>query len=154
MKVNRFIVCTLIILLSVFDHICSVSFNNLSPWISDAKNKSFTSNLYSQRTFQKVKHVEDPAIFLGRPKTREERWYLNFFAKYNPDHEQSLSLVNLLLKIVQNYLNSCIPIVLYDQYVEIFDSIMLQSFLQVNLNYEIRMQNTIGTENARILFYS
>lgn len=73
----------------------------------------------------------DP-IFRGNPKTREEMWFQNFnINSTNLQVDQAASLVTLLNKIVRKYVKSCVPIILYDKYVEESDSIILQTFFQV-----------------------
>lgn len=75
----------------------------------------------------------DQTSFRGNPKTREERWHANF--KMNDTNmllNQTQSLVTLLNKIVDKYLNACIPIILYDKSVEESGGIALQSFFQVH----------------------
>lgn len=74
----------------------------------------------------------DATVFRGHPKTREERWHANFKTNgSNSEMEQTQSLVILLNKIVDKYLSACIPIILYDKYVETSDSVILQTFFQV-----------------------
>lgn len=74
----------------------------------------------------------DVTTFRGHPKTREERWHVNFkLNATNLEVEQTQSLVILLNRIVDKYLNSCIPIVLYDKLVERSDGIVLRTFFQV-----------------------
>lgn len=77
----------------------------------------------------------DASVFRGHQKTREERWHTNFKSNgSNLEMEQTHSLVILLNKIVDKYLNACIPIILYDKYVESSDSVILQTFFQVTTN--------------------
>lgn len=75
----------------------------------------------------------DQTTFVGRPKTREERWHENFnrnSAKLKI--EQTQSLVLLLNKVIDRYMNACIPIIFYDTFVEKSDGIILQLFFQVS----------------------
>lgn len=79
----------------------------------------------------------DEATFYGHPKTREERWHANFdLNKTNLQMDQAQSLVNLLVKVMDKYLNSCIPIILYDHHVESAEGILLQTFFKVNIGSE------------------
>lgn len=81
----------------------------------------------------RVKRYDSPK-FPGHTKTREERWHLNFNVNSTyAQMEQTQSLVNLLNRIVDKYLSACIPIILYDRFVEESDGIVLQTFFQVNL---------------------
>lgn len=117
----------------LFHYVHFVSGEN-NAWMYRTQNSSLlsqTTKLHRLHTVTKVKSGDDPTTFFGRPKTREERWHNNFFSKNSDDHDQTLSLVNLLNKIVQNYLNACVPIILYDMYVQISDTVLMQSFLQV-----------------------
>lgn len=76
----------------------------------------------------------DVAAFRGKPKTREERWHANFKVNdTNLEYEQTQSLVILLNKVVNKYLHSCVPIILYDELVEHSEGIILQTFFQVSL---------------------
>lgn len=96
------------------------------------RSKSQTwENLTSQNFHERIKRY-DPTTFRGHPKTREERWHVNF--KLNTvdiERAQAQSLVSLLNKILEKYMNACIPMILYDDYVEDFESVMIQLFFQV-----------------------
>lgn len=77
----------------------------------------------------------DEVAFRGRPKTREERWHANFKVNDpNLEYDQAQSLVILLNKVVNKYLHACVPIILYDKFVEQSDGIVLQTFFQVTSN--------------------
>lgn len=77
----------------------------------------------------------DVTEFRGRPKTREERWHVNFNVNNtNLEYEQTQSLVTLLNKVVNKYLHSCVPIILYDKFVEHSEGIVLQTFFRVTSN--------------------
>lgn len=87
----------------------------------------------SDTIFRRVKR-SDEASFVGHPKTREERWHSSFnINKTNLQVDQAQSLVNLLVKVMDRYLNSCIPIVLYDAYVQSSEGIILQTFFKVHI---------------------
>lgn len=74
----------------------------------------------------------DDGTFYGHPKTREERWHAAFnMSGADVQLEQAKSLVTLLVKIMDKYLNSCIPIVLYDKYVESSEGAILETFFKV-----------------------
>ncbi|XP_055297477.1 ionotropic receptor 21a [Sitodiplosis mosellana] len=93
----------------------------------------------------------DEATFYGHPKTREERWHTNF--NLNKTNFQAQSLVNLLVKVMDKYLNSCIPIILYDHHVESVEGILLQTFFKaikisylhgmINMNYSVINQDLL-----------
>lgn len=74
----------------------------------------------------------DDGTFYGHPKTREERWHTAFnMSGANIQLEQTQTLVSLLVKVMDKYLNSCIPIVLYDKYVESSEGAILETFFKV-----------------------
>lgn len=50
--------------------------------------------------------------------------------------DQVQSLVNLLVKVMDKYLNACVPIILYDQSVQSSEGILLQTFFKVFLSLE------------------
>lgn len=86
-----------------------------------------TGNVFLKRSKR-----EDESTFIGHPKTREERWHASFnLNRTNLQLEQAQSLVNLLVKVMDKYLNACIPIVLYDRHVQSSESIVLQTFFKV-----------------------
>lgn len=90
-----------------------------------ADNFNYTTNL-----MKRIKRTNEGA-FIGHPKTREERWHAAFnLNQTNFQAEQAQSLVTLLIKVMDKYMNACIPIILYDQYVETSEAILLQAFFQ------------------------
>lgn len=92
--------------------------------------RDYSMNI-SDIVFRRSKRSDD-ATFYGHPKTREERWHASFnLNKTLFQQDQAQSLVNLLVKVMDKYLNACIPIVLYDQYVATSEGIILQTFLKV-----------------------
>lgn len=83
-------------------------------------------------SIKRTKRAADGA-FLGHPKTREERWHAAFnLSRGNLQNEQAQSLVLLLVKVMDKYLNACTPIIFYDQAVESSEGNILQTFFQVN----------------------
>lgn len=92
----------------------------------------FSMNM-SDTIVKRVKRYED-ATFVGHTKTREERWHSNFnMNKTFLQVEQAQSLVNLLVKVMDKYLNACVPIILYDHYVESSEGIVLEMFFKVSI---------------------
>lgn len=92
--------------------------------------RDFVINV-SDSIFTRVKRNDD-STFIGHPKTREERWHSNFnLNQTNQQVDQAQSLVNLLVKVMDKYLNSCIPIILYDNSVATSEGIILQTFFKV-----------------------
>lgn len=89
----------------------------------------FSMNI-SDTIFRRVKRQDDPT-FVGHPKTREERWHTSFnLNKTNFEQDQAQSLVNLLIKVMDKYLNACTPIIFYDRSVE-SEGVVLQTFFKV-----------------------
>lgn len=92
--------------------------------------REFSMNT-SENVFLKRVKRDDESTFIGHPKTREERWHASFnLNRTNLQMEQALSLVNLLVKVMDKYLNECIPIVFYDRF-QASEGIILQTFFKV-----------------------
>lgn len=91
--------------------------------------REFSMNTSENIFLRRVKR-EDESTFIGNPKTREERWHASFnLNRTNLELEQAQSLVNLLVKVMDKYLNSCIPIIFYD--FQASEGIVLQTFFKV-----------------------
>lgn len=67
--------------------------------------------------------------FRGKPKTIQEIWARNFNLT-SQEYSQSTSLVNLLSKVILKYLGACIPVILYDDYIENSEGFILQRLFQ------------------------
>lgn len=94
---------------------------------TDTKNTFFIGNITSKLVHKR----EIEPIFLGHPKTQEEIWHQKFkIGAITEVINDSDVLVQLLHKIVDIYLKDCIPIIVYDKYVEVADGIILQRFFQ------------------------
>lgn len=79
-----------------------------------------------------IKKREVDPSFRGHPKTKEEKWHLNFnSASYSGQSLYADRLVLLLNKVVTKYMSACASIIIYDQYVAQIDSIILQTFFMV-----------------------
>ncbi|XP_062703480.1 ionotropic receptor 21a-like [Aedes albopictus] len=76
----------------------------------------------------RVKRYNDPT-FRGNPKTREQVWANNFAHVIMRD-QQSISLVKLLIRIVNKYLSACIPIILFDVYVEQRETYVMEALFR------------------------
>lgn len=95
--------------------------------------KDWTINLNETFAMRRTKRYSNDGTFVGHPKTREERWHATFnLNRTNSQMDQAESLVLLLIKVMDKYLNACTPIILYDQYVESSEGITLQTFFQVS----------------------
>lgn len=95
--------------------------------------RDFSMNLSENVFLRRVKR-DDEGKFIGHPKTREERWHASFnLNRTNLQLDQAQSLVNLLVKVMDKYLNECIPIIFYDRYVQASEGIVLQTFFKVRI---------------------
>lgn len=93
--------------------------------------REFSINTSENAVLRRAKR-EDESTFVGHPKTREERWHASFnLNRTNLQVDQAQSLVNLLVKVMDKYLNACIPIVFYDRSVQASEGIILQTFFKV-----------------------
>lgn len=111
-----------------------VGFASRTPVIRAKRFVEYFNDTINQAGIRRTKRA-DHGAFLGHPKTREERWHAAFnLNRTFSQFEQTQSLVTLLVKVMDKYLNACVPIILYDQFVESSDGIILQTFFQVNLN--------------------
>lgn len=87
--------------------------------------------MHQNHTKFKYKREVDPT-FKGHPKTREEMWHQSFrIESLGVQAVSAEKLVVLLNKVVTKYLRACVSVVIYDQYVEQTDSVILQTFFQV-----------------------
>lgn len=86
------------------------------------------------------------STFRGKPKTIQEVWARNFNLT-SQEYSQSTSLVELLRKVIMKYMGACIPVVLYDSFVENSEGFILQRLFQefpttfihgkINKNYSL-----------------
>jgi len=77
---------------------------------------------------RKAKRSSD-VTFRGKPKTIQEVWAINFNLA-SQEFRQGTSLVVLLTKIINKYMGACIPVVLYDKYVENSEGYILQRLFE------------------------
>lgn len=128
----------------------------LNPKLKVAKRyyREFSMNLNTTgggNVFARRVKREDDSAFIGHPKTREERWYSNFnLNQTNLQMDQTQSLVNLLVKVMDKYLNSCIPIILYDRYVQQSEGIILQTFFKVSHHFIISKKKLISNLSQKV----
>lgn len=105
------------------------SLRNVKLRVAKRYYNEFSMNM-SDTIFRRVKR--DESTFVGHPKTREERWHSSFnLNRTNLQVDQALSLVNLLVKVMDKYLNACIPIILYDSALAKSEGVVLQTFFKV-----------------------
>ncbi|XP_055550833.1 ionotropic receptor 21a [Wyeomyia smithii] len=79
----------------------------------------------NETRYERNKRFSDPT-FRGNPKTREQVWAKNF-AHVTVSDIQAKSLVKLLIRVVTKYLSACIPIILFDGFVEKTESYIMES---------------------------
>lgn len=91
--------------------------------------------------------------FRGKPKTIQEVWARTFNLS-SQEYRQSTSLINLMNKVIAKYMTSCIPVILYDSYVESSDGFILQRLFQTFpttfLHGKIYDNNTLENKNLLI----
>lgn len=102
------------------------------------------------------------STFHGKPKTKPEIWAQNFNL-LTQEFAQGTSLVNLMNKIIEKYLGSCIPTILYDEFVEQGEGIILQRLLQrfpttfihgkISSNYTLKNKFLLETRDSRCSSY-
>lgn len=72
----------------------------------------------------KIKRSVD-ITFRGKPKSAREVWARNFNSS-TQEYSQSTSLIVLMKKIIAKYMSACIPVVLYDSFMEKSEGFILQ----------------------------
>jgi hypothetical protein len=146
-----------------------IHFSDLHPesfYFSPYRNEQFQNTSVILDEFQikenlRTKRGNDPT-FRGNPKTQQEIWHRNFnFASLK--FEQATSLVTLLSKIVSKYLSACIPVVLYDDFVENSEGIILQRLLEkfptsfmhgkINKNYTLDDKTLLEPPDSKCRSY-
>ncbi|XP_055633011.1 ionotropic receptor 21a [Toxorhynchites rutilus septentrionalis] len=89
---------------------------------------------YGTVIVERKKRLSDPT-FRGKPKTREQVWAKNF-AHIITNEYQAKSLVKLLIKVVTKYLHACIPLILFDGFVEQTESYIMEAlFTEFPMTY-------------------
>jgi hypothetical protein len=109
------------------------------------------------------KRISDPT-FRGKPKTRQEVWQRNFDANTGPrKYDQIQSLINLLNSVILKYMSACIPVILYDFYVENQEGDLLQKLFQsfpttyihgkINRNYTLDHVELLNPPDSKCRSY-
>jgi len=80
-------------------------------------------------TKEERKKRSSDTTFRGKPKSVQEIW-ANNFNMTTQEYQQSTSLVILLSKVIAKYLGACIPVILYDEYLENSEGFILQRLFQ------------------------
>lgn len=120
--------------------------------LSQDENSSFViDNLVKSR---KQKRASDMK-FRGKPKTMQEVWARNFNIS-TQEYSQSTSLIALMTKVISKYMGACIPIVLYDDFVETSEGFILQRLFETFPTSLIhgRILSDYTLENKQILMQS
>ncbi|CAG9807654.1 unnamed protein product [Chironomus riparius] len=89
------------------------------------ENDSITIKLTKE---ERIKRNSD-VTFRGKPKSVQEIWAKNFNLT-TQEYQQSTSLVALLSKVIGKYLGACVPVILYDEYIENSEGYILQRLFQ------------------------
>lgn len=122
-----------------------------SPYRALEDNLNATSVVIGLKKSVKRKRGAD-TTFRGKPKTIQEVWARTFNMS-SQEYSQSTSLINLMNKIILKYMTSCIPVILYDSFVESSDGFILQrlfkTFPTSFLHGKISDNNTL--ENKELL---
>lgn len=113
--------------------------------IVQQNSSSLTINLRERA--RKKKRGAD-VTFRGKPKTIQEVWHINFNST-TQEFSQSTSLVSLMTKIITKYMGACIPVVLYDIFVENSEGYILQrlfaefptSFMHGRIGKDFTLEN-------------
>lgn len=129
-----------------------IDYRSYNKYIPKNYDSGFSQYVYVAPALQESSNNrtrrEIDTTFYGHPKTREEIWHQNF--KMNElEFDQSQSLINLLMKILEKYMLRCIPIIIYDHYVEKAEGLLLQrlfsklpvSYVHGKINEKFKLGN-------------
>lgn len=123
-----------------------------SPYQSIVASENKTITIESPSVTRNIKKRVADTTFRGKPKTIQEVWARNFNTS-TQEFSQATSLVSLVNKIVSKYLSSCIPVVLYDRYVEKSEGLILTRLFETFPTTFIhgRITANFTVKNMRIL---
>lgn len=113
-----------------------IDYKSYNKYLPQNYDSGFSQYVYMAPSIEHNRtRREVDTTFKGHPKTREEIWHQNF--KMNElDFDQSESLINLLKKIMEKYMMRCIPVIIYDMFVEKSEGLLLQRlFLKLPVSY-------------------
>lgn len=101
-----------------------------------------------KRSFKRKRGAD--TTFRGKPKTIQEVWARTFNLS-SQEYSQATSLINLMNKVIAKYMTSCIPVILYDSFVESSEGFILQrlfnTFPTTFLHGKILENNTLENKN-------
>ncbi|KAG5671434.1 hypothetical protein PVAND_001630 [Polypedilum vanderplanki] len=120
-------------------------------------------NSQTNQTFETKRNKRNnDSTFRGKPKTIQEIWARNFNLS-SQEFTQSTSLVALLSKIITKYMGACIPVVLYDGYVENSEGFILQRLFQefpttflhgkINMNFTLNNKELLEPPDSKCRSY-
>lgn len=149
----------------------SVSFNQFGIAHLPGEYELILQNLNKNEIYDEEFHQSEKSpihkryvdsTFKGRPKTQQEVWHRNFNRSENI-YDQSPSLIALLNKLAVRYMHSCIPVILYDKYVQENDALMLQELFQtfpttfmhgkINSKYKVEKEELLGYPDSKCRSY-
>lgn len=130
---------------------------NNSTYLSNGINNGDENSVENAR----IKRAYDPT-FRGNPKTRQEVWQRNFKSSTS-EFTQASSLVVLLSKVIDKYMGSCIPVVLYDEFIEASEGFIIQRLFQafptsfmhgkINRNYTLDNKELLKPPDSKCRSY-
>lgn len=144
--------------------VCTVTLTQTSENYLPQENTTTCDNCLVSKYGQSKRHWKrySDATFRGNPKTREEVWHQNFNTD-NTLFDQTPSLILLINQIIVNYMHNCIPVILYDTFVQNSDSTILQTLFQtfpysfmhgqINEKFEIIDPHLIKSADSKCLHY-
>lgn len=122
------------------------------------ENDSVTITL----TKSERKKRNSDTTFRGKPKSVQEVWAKNFNMT-SQEYQQSTSLVTLLSKVIARYLGACIPVILYDDYVENSEGYIIQRLFQefpstyihgkININFTLTSYQILEPPDSKCRSY-
>lgn len=180
--------CIILFLLQISVSLCKIEFRyrdfnlDLKLYNSSSSGKSVNS-LYDQPKYihhqifkptdiveekwnksllgKRYKRFADPT-FRGKPKTRQEIWHRNFNTEMI-SHDQTKSLIDLLKRLIDTYLQACIPIILFDEHIGNSEGLLLQRLLQnfpttyifgkLSSNYTLLSEKLLRPQHTRCSSY-
>lgn len=92
-----------------------------SPYQAIAEDGNFTEIAWKK---SRPRRGAD-TTFKGKPKSKQEVWSRNFNFT-SQEFKQSTSLVILLNKVISKYMTACVPVILYDDFVETSEGFIIQ----------------------------
>ncbi|XP_063708802.1 ionotropic receptor 21a [Culicoides brevitarsis] len=142
-----------------------IDYHSYNKYLPKSYDSGFSQYVYVapglQEGLNRTRREVD-TTFYGHPKTREQIWHQNF--KMNDlEFDQSSSLISLLMKILDKYMMRCIPVVIYDPFVEKSEGLLLQRLFsrlpmsyvhgKLDENYKLLDKNVLKPLDTRCRSY-